>query len=142
MKNLKKIHKILLFVGIFVTIIVAKSQVEEVYANNSVVCNPVLIRKCSICGNNYDNSEECPHHVNEMYHGDICSPTPGRICNICGGNYDDGTICHHHKGNIIMVRYVRLLGFVIYVVEIMMMEMSVRIMRAKVMVAKSVLLMG
>lgn len=98
MKNLKKIHKILLFVGIFVTIIVAKSQVEEVYANNSVVCNPVLIRKCSICGNNYDNSEECPHHVNEMYHGDICSPTPGRICNICGGNYDDGTICHHHNG--------------------------------------------
>lgn len=98
MKYLKKIHKIVLFIGIFMTIIVAKNQVEEVYANNSVVCNPVLIRKCSICGNNYDNSEECPHHVNEMYHGDICSPAPGRVCNICGGNYDDGNECPHHEG--------------------------------------------
>lgn len=98
MKAINKISKVIFFMFIFICLLLRKEQLQKIYADNSVVCNPVLVRKCSICKRNYDNPDECPHHVNEMYHADICSPTPGRICNVCGGNYDDGTICPHHEG--------------------------------------------
>ena len=96
---MKKIVKTLviiitLFLGLNLT-----GRTLETYASSGVVCDPIEVRVCSICGNNYDDGEVCPHHIGDMYHGNICTPTPDRVCSICGGDYDDGTVCPHHEGN-------------------------------------------
>lgn len=92
----------LLFWGLAVLLFhfICPKTYEQVYADikTGTVCEPVTVRICSICGEDYDNPEVCPHHIDEEYNGIICSPTGGRICSICGGDYDDGTICAHHEG--------------------------------------------
>ena len=97
----RRITKFLIFgIVLFLINFVKFDCCESVFADikTGTVCEPVTVRICSICGNDYDNPEVCPHHIDEQYNGDICSPTSGRICSICGGDYEDGSICPHHEG--------------------------------------------
>lgn len=97
----RKFIKFLIFgIVVFLINFIKLDNCESVYADikTGTVCAPVTVRICSICGNDYDNPEVCPHHIGEQYNGNICSPTSGRICSICGGDYEDGSICPHHEG--------------------------------------------
>ena len=63
---MKKIVKTLviiitLFLGLNLT-----GRTLETYASSGVVCDPIEVRVCSICGNNYDDGEGCPHHIGDM----------------------------------------------------------------------------
>lgn len=86
--------------AIFAMYFAGASRCEQAYADikTGMVCAPVTVRICSICGEDYDNPEVCPHHIDEEYNGTVCSPTGGRICSVCGGDYDDGSICPHYEG--------------------------------------------
>ena len=100
---------------------------EQVQAGQLIICDPIEIEICSICGNDYTDGGVCSHHKGEIYNGTVCSPYESEICtvcngdynncshisgdvyggvvcetyrrcDICGNNYDDGSVCPHHEG--------------------------------------------
>lgn len=122
----KKILRGFLFAVLFISLSFIVNC-RELRAGQLIVCEPIEIEICSICGNDYRDGNMCPHHKGEIYNGTVCSPYESDICtichgdysdcshiggevyggtvcdtyrqcDICGNNYDDGSVCPHHEG--------------------------------------------